>query len=333
MTQGPQELLLGPSQGDPFDPRRLSPEVGAFLQLLSARGTPDLASLSIPEMRQAYGQLGAAFGGDPVPMGSMRDLTAETSEGSIPVRIYRPENLADEQAPATVYFHGGGWSLGDIDTHDKVTRRLAHTSGGAVVSVDYRLAPEHPAPAGPDDAIAATRWIHDHAHELALDPDRLAVAGDSAGGSLAAVVAQRVRGHVPLRAQVLFYPCTDLSPASAEFPARTENANVPPLTLSAMHAMADPFAAGFDTTDTRLSPRLATDLQGLPRTLIFAGECDTLRDDARTYRDALTSSGTDVELVEIPGMIHGFIELAGVLAAARDAAGHAGAFLKASFTA
>lgn len=323
-------LSIGPSEGDPFDPGRLTPEVRAALAQM-ASAMPDMSSLPIPDMGTAYAQLGATFGGEPLPVGSTRDLVAETSTGSIPLRVYYPKNRTDDLAPATVYFHGDGWSIGGIDTHDKVARRLVHHSGGAVVSVKYRLAPENPAPAGPDDAVAATHWIHDHAHELGLDPARLAVSGDSAGGSLTAVVTQQVRGQVPLRAQVLFYPATDLSPAGAHFPARTENANVPPLTLAAMRAMAEPFAAGFDTFDTRLSPRLATDLHGLPRALIFAGECDTLRDDARLYRDALIADGNDVEYVERPGMIHGFIEMAGVLQAARDASARAGAFLKDAF--
>lgn len=314
-------------QAQPFDPARLAPEVLRVMEAMAANNAPALESLPIPQMREAYRQISANLGGEPLPVGSVREAQAEGPLGPIQLRLYLPDH-DDAARAATIYLHGGGWSIGDIDTHDKVCRRLVHTSGHAVVSVGYRLAPEHPAPAGPDDVVAAVRWLFRHAGELGLDPQRLAVAGDSAGGSLSAVATQQLRGEVPLRAQVLFYPATDLSPAAEGFSSRFENGNVPPLTLAAMHALSDPFVRDFDTTDPRLSPLRASDFHGLPPALIFAGECDVLRDDGRHYRDALQKAGVEVDYVEVPGMVHGFIEMAGVLPAAVQAFERAGTFLR-----
>jgi acetyl esterase len=313
---------------DPFDPSRLAPDVLAVLSAMAASGAPALESLPIAEMRKAYGQIGAMLGGAPMPVGQVRALQATGPAGPIPMRLYLPDS-GTAPYPATIYLHGGGWTLGDLDSHDKVCRRLAHTAQCAVVAVDYRLAPEHPAPAGPEDVVAAVRWVAAQAKTLGLDASRLAIAGDSAGGSLAAVACQQLRGsQVLLRAQVLFYPSTDLSPDAAKFDSRRENGAVPPLTLEAMHALSSPFIpAGFDTCDPRVSPLRAAELHGLPSALIFTAQCDVLRDDGRRYRDALREAGVAVEYVELPGMVHGFIEMAGVLPAAQHAMEQAAAFL------
>ncbi|MFT4248797.1 MAG: alpha/beta hydrolase, partial [Pseudomonas sp.] len=173
------------------------------------------------------------------------------------------------------------------------------------------------------------RWLAAHAAALGLDPQRIAVAGDSAGGSLSAVACQQLRGsEVGLRAQVLFYPSTDLTPAADALPSRRENGAVPPLTTALMKTLSDPFVAGFDPRDPRLSPLHAPDLGGLPPALIFTAACDLLRDDGRAYRDALLAAGVPVEYVELPGMVHGFIEMAGVLPAAVQVLAQAGAFLR-----
>lgn len=314
-------------QTEPFDPARLAPEVQAVLAAMAASAAPALESLPFPQMRQAYRQIGAMFGGEPLPVREVRELQADGPAGPVALRLYLPEGGIAPH-PFVVYLHGGGWSVGDLDSHDKVCRRLVHETGCGVVGVDYRLAPECPAPAGPEDVLAAIRWLAAHAAGLGLDATRIAVAGDSAGGSLAAVAAQQLRGQVPLHAQVLFYPSTDLSPASHDFPSRRENGAVPPLTLELMHALSDPFVAGFDSADPRLSPLRAPDLHDLPPALIFAGECDVLRDDGRFYRDALRAAGVAVEYVELPGMVHGFVEMAGVLPAVVRAIERAGVFLR-----
>ncbi|EEA00165.1 Alpha/beta hydrolase fold-3 domain protein [Burkholderia sp. H160] len=310
-----------------FDPLRLAPDVRELLAAMAGSGEPPLESLPLEARRAAYRQIGARLGGEPLPVREVRELLADGPAGKIPLRLYLPDQTAGVLCGVTVYLHGGGWTLGDLDSHDKICRRLVRASGCGVVSVDYRLAPEHPAPAGPEDVLAAIRWLARHAKSLGLDPERIAVAGDSAGGSLSAVACQRLRGEVPLRAQVLFYPSTDLSPAAQDFPSRCENGAVPPLTLELMHALSSPFMDGFDTTDTRLSPLREPDLRDLPPALIVTAECDVLRDDGRYYRDALRSAGVPVEFVEIPGMVHGFVEMAGVLPAAVDAIERAGAYL------
>ncbi|MBD7923132.1 MULTISPECIES: alpha/beta hydrolase [Xanthomonas] len=318
-------------QADPFDPSRLAPDVLTALATMAAAadGKPPLHTLPMPAMRRAYREITTVLGGDAWPMREVRDLQADGPLGPIPLRRYLPAAAAAPSA-AIVYLHGGGWILGDLDSHDKVCRRLAHAAGCAVIAVDYRLAPEHPAPAGPEDVLAAIRWLHAHAAELALDPARLAVAGDSAGGGLAAMACQALRGSaVALRAQVLFYPGTDLSPGGDAFPSRRRNGAVPPLTLELMQAMSGPFlSSGLDPRDPRLSPLQAADVSGLPPALVFTAECDALLDDGRLYADALRTAGVPVEYVELPGMVHGFIEMAGVLPAAVQAIERSGAFLR-----
>ncbi|MCC4594462.1 alpha/beta hydrolase [Xanthomonas campestris pv. phormiicola] len=318
-------------QADPFDPARLAPEVLKVLGTLAAAsaGAPPLHTLPVPAMRQAYRGISALLGGEPWPLPAVRALQAEGPLGPIRLRLYLPDAAAAPHA-ATVYLHGGGWTIGDLDSHDRVCRRLVHAAGCAVVAVDYRLAPEHPAPAGPEDVLAAIRWLHAHAAELELDPARLAVAGDSAGGSLAAMACQLLRGSgVALRAQVLFYPCTDLSPSGDAFASRRRNGAVPPLTLELMQVFSGAFlSSGVDTRDLRLSPLQATDFAGLPPALVLTADCDALLDDGRLYADAVRTAGVPVEYVELPGMVHGFIEMAGVLPAAVQAIARSGAFLR-----
>jgi acetyl esterase len=318
-------------QADPFDPTRLTPDALHALSIgaAAAADAPPLHTLPMPVMRQAYKDATRALGGEAWPLQDVRDFQADGPLGPIPLRRYVPDGAAAPY-PTIVYLHGGGWSLGDLDSHDKVCRRLAQTAGCAVVAVDYRLAPEHPAPAGPDDVLAAIRWLAAHGDALELDTARLAVAGDSAGGGLAAMACQLLRGQVPLRAQVLFYPGTDLSPDGDALPSRRRNGAVPPLTLELMQAMAGPFLhPGVDTRDPRLSPLQATDFAGLPPALIFTAECDALLDDGRLYAEALRGAGVAVDYVELPGMVHGFIEMTGVIPAAAQALERSGAFLRA----
>ena len=311
-----------------FDPSRLAPDVCALLASIKASGAPALESLPLAQRREAYRQIGATLGGEQLPMRVTREFSAEGPSGQIPLRLYVPDEAGQEPHAATAYIHGGGWTLGDLDSHDRICRRLARAARCVVVAVDYRLAPEHPAPAGPEDVLAALRWLMHNAPMLGIDPNRIAVAGDSAGGSMSAMACQRLRGHVGLRAQVLFYPSTDLSPAAQRFPSRYANGAVPPLTLELMHVLSSPFVAGFDTADTRLSPLLEPDLHDLPPALIVTGECDMLLDDGRRYCNALREANVPVEYVEVPGMVHGFVEMAGLLPAAIEAIERAGRFLQ-----
>ncbi|MCI0509371.1 acetyl esterase [Chromohalobacter marismortui] len=311
-----------------FDITRLDPEVQAVLREMAAQSLPPLETLPIAQMREVYRTQGDRLGGEAKPMHETRGLEADGPLGSIPLRLYRPRAVGDTPQPATIYLHGGGWTIGDLESHDKICRRLAHGSGGAVIAVDYRLAPEHPAPAGPEDVLAAIRWIAAHAGALGLDASRLAVAGDSAGGGLAAMACQQLRGsEVALCTQVLFYPGVDLTPDSDDFPSRQRNGNVPPLTTDLMHALAEPFIGGYDTTDLRVSPLRATDFSGLPPALIVTAEYDALLDEGRRYRYALEAAGVPVVYEEVPRMVHGFIEMAGVVSAAAHILDLAAAFL------
>lgn len=317
-----------------FDLSRLDPEVQAVLGEMAAQSLPPLETLPITQMREVYRTLGDRLGGEAKPMHEIRNLKADGPLGPIPLRLYRPGAVGDTPQPATIYLHGGGWTIGDLESHDKICRRLAHGSGEAVIAVDYRLAPEYPAPAGPEDVLAAIRWIAANAASLGLDASRLAVAGDSAGGGLSAMACQQLRGsEVALCAQVLFYPGVDLTPDSGDFPSRQRNGNVPPLTTELMHALAEPFIGGYDTTDLRVSPLRATDFSGLPPALIVTAEYDALLDEGRCYRDKLQAAGVAVSYVEVPRMIHGFIEMAGAVSAAVRALDQAADFLHRHLTA
>lgn len=255
---------------------------------------------------------------------SVEDRRIPGPADEIPVRIYRPAAPAPGQdgPPGVVFFHGGGWTICDLDTHDGACRRLANELGAVVVSVDYRLAPEHKYPAAADDAYAATAWVADHAAELGIDPARLAVAGDSAGGNLGAVVAlmARDRGGPALAFQLLVYPVIDSSPTRNDRPSRSENAVGYFLTLSQMEWYRDQYLPDERTgEDPYVSPHLASSLEGLPPACVVTAEMDLLRDEGEHYGRALEAAGVEVAIYRAPGMFHGFFNMDAVLEGARDA--------------
>jgi acetyl esterase/lipase len=232
----------------------------------------------------------------------------------IPVRIYWPPSETEESLPIVVFYHGGGWAIGDLDTHDHVARAHAIGAKAIVVSVDYRLAPEHPFPAGVEDAWAALQWVGGHAAELGGEPSRIAVAGDSAGGNLAAVMALRARdaGGPPLAFQLLWYPVAvgDLS-----LPSFTENADAPLLNSEVTSAFLTWYLPGMDMSDpkalpTDLAPANAATLAGLPPAFIGTAEHDPLRDDGGKYAEMLAAAGVPVQLSNEPTMVHGYASLA-----------------------
>ena len=254
----------------------------------------------------------------------------------IPVRIYWPPTEAtDKGLPVVVFYHGGGWSIGDLDTHDPLARAHAVGAEAIVVSVDYRLAPEHPYPAGIDDSWAALRWVGEHATELGGDPGRIAVAGDSAGGNIAAVMAQLARdnadnGGPALAFQLLWYPSVtgDLS-----LPSFTENADAPVLDRDVIDAFLAWYAPGLDISDptmlpASLAPANAADLSGLPPAFIGTAEHDPLRDDGARYAELLKAAGVPVELSNEPTMMHGYASFALVVPAAAKATNRGLAALK-----
>jgi acetyl esterase len=232
-----------------------------------------------------------------------RDIDAD----GVPTRFYRPNDRED--LGLLVFFHGGGWVLGNLDSYDNLCSILANSSGQCVLSVAYRLAPEHPYPAALEDAVTATRWAHANAESLGCSPDRLAVGGDSAGGTLAIVV-----GHlapVPLRYQVLVYPATDLT---CSFPSFIENADGPQLTAQGMRWFVNHYLGGTSTslTDPRVSPHFAADhiVAASPPTLMITAEYDPLRDEGDAYAARLASLGVPTSHVRFSGMYHGFFSLA-----------------------
>jgi acetyl esterase len=257
--------------------------------------------------------------------------------GGIGVRIYWPPGDEHRDLPVVVFYHGGGWSIGDLDTHDAVARGHAVGAEAIVVSVDYRLAPEHPFPAGVDDCWAALRWVGENAAELGGDPARIAVAGDSAGGNLSAVMAHLARdnGGPELAFQLLWYPVTtgDLS-----LPSFTENADAPVLDRDVIEAFLGWYLPGVDGIDlsdpaslpATLAPANAADFTGLPPAYIGTAEHDPLRDDGARYAELLNAAGVPAELRNEPTLVHGFVSVALAVPAAAEATDRGLAALKAA---
>jgi acetyl esterase/lipase len=267
----------------------------------------------------------------------VEDHRIDGPAGPIPVRVYWPdEDAGARRHPVTMFFHGGGFALGDLDTHDVTARELAVGANSVVVSVDYRLAPEHPYPAAVEDAWAATRWVADNAGEFGADSARLAVAGDSAGGNLAAVMAQLARdarrsaeGGPEVAFQLLWYPSTMWDTTLASF---TENADAPVLDGAAMEAFTNWYAGHLDLTDlpATLAPGRAADLSGLAPAYVAVAGHDPLRDDGVRYAELLAEAGGDVELHNAETLVHGYLGYAGVVPAATAATDRGLAALRAA---
>lgn len=294
----------------------LHPHARALLDLIEQRGLPAVHTLSPKDARLMYRERRFFTQPDAPALPDVRDLSADGPRGPIPLRLYRP---AAGTLPALVYFHGGGWVIGDLDTHDVLCRELALHSGCAVVAVDYRMGPEHRFPAAVDDCMAATRWVRANAAALGVDAARLAVGGDSAGGNLAAVVSLVARdaGDLPIAWQLLIYPATDQRRLA---PSYAENGEGYLLTMDSMryyhdHYIDDPK----HDHDWRASPLLAPDVSRLPPALVLVAGYDPLRDEGIQYAQRLTEAGVSTTLVNFTRQIHGFVPMGRVIDESREA--------------
>jgi len=308
---------------------KLDPQARALIERFAVAGAPPLFTLTAPEARRAYRESRAALAAAPVHVDEIRELSVP-GPAALRARLYRPR-AAENALPGMVYFHGGGFIYGDIDTHDVVCRGIAQCAHCAVVSVDYRLAPEHRFPAAVEDAFAATAWVAANAAALGIDPARLAVAGDSAGGNLAAVTAltARERGAPALAMQVLVYPTTDFA---AETDSISRFAEGYLLTRESIRWVKRTYLhEERDAFDWRASPLRAQDFSKLPAAYIITAGFDPLRDEGRAYAERLAQAGVAVTHECFEGQVHGFLVMGGVIAAAGHAIQRIGQTLRMQF--
>jgi acetyl esterase len=303
----------------------LDPQVQAVLDLVAKSGRPAYNTLSPKDARQLFRETRPASTPMPPQIGAVENMVAE----NVPVRVYRPAGVAAGAAlPVLIYFHGGGWVIGDVDTHDVLCRCLTGEAGITVVSVDYRLAPEHKFPAAADDAWTATKWVAANAQRLGVDAQRIAVGGDSAGGNLAAVVALMARdaGAPAIKYQVLLYPVTDVGTETGSYKSFAEGYM---LTRDGMKWFFDHYLRNAaDAADWRVSPLRAKSLKGVAPALIVTAGFDPLRDEGEAYAKALRDAGVKVDYTCYGGMIHGFMPMGKLIATGNRAVSHAAASLR-----
>jgi len=303
----------------------LHPQVAEFLRQYAEAELPNVWEMPLDDARQMMAEASRTFGQGP-EMAEVHDLAIPGPAGEIPSRVYRPRSESD--LPVVAYYHGGGWVLGGLETHDALSRHLAQESGCVVVAVDYRLAPEHRFPVAAEDAYAAVCWLPEHAGEFGGLSERLAVCGDSAGGNLAAVccLLARDRGGPTIAAQGLIYPIADCRFDTGSY---QECAQGYMLTREAMRWYWDQYAPdGTQRTSPMASPLRAENLSGLPPTLVQTAEYDVLRDEGEAFAGRLNEAGVAVQLTRYDGMIHGFVSRQRNFDAAGQAVAEVGAFLK-----
>jgi acetyl esterase len=312
-------------------PVNLDPDAAAVYKAFQEAGRPPYETVSPAEARELY--LKGRFVSNPEPpeLASVKPLAIPSPTGSIPARIYMPKKTRQSGvgAPCLVFYHGGGWVIGDLDSHDVVCRKLADEGELIVISVDYRRAPEHKFPAAVDDAIEAAKWIAANAKQLGIDAARLMVGGDSAGGNLAAVVAIAARdGNGPaIAGQLLIYPATDFT---MTHPSHGEPETSILLTHSVIKWFRDHYLNGAaDVHDWRASPARAKTLVGLPPAYVLTAGADPLRDEGDEYAGRLKEAGVPVTYRTFPGQFHGFFTMGKLLPQANVAAREIGVWLKA----
>ncbi|KQW21232.1 acetyl hydrolase [Afipia sp. Root123D2] len=307
----------------------LDPDAAAVLQAFRDAGRPAYETLTPDEARNYYLAARLVTNPEPPEMAAVDALTIPGADGDISARLYRPKVLrqSNSLAPGLVFFHGGGWVIGDLETHDVVCRTLANEGEMIVIAVDYRLAPEHKFPAAVDDAIAATAWISANARQLGIDANRLSVSGDSAGGNLAAIVSLHTRDTgSKIAGQVLIYPATDFR---MSHPSHSEPETDCLLTHSVIRWFRDHYLTSeADGENWKASPARVTTLSGLPPAFVLTAGADPLRDEGDEYARRLREAGVPVEYRTYPGQFHGFITMGKLLPKAGAALRDIGVWLK-----
>jgi acetyl esterase len=283
----------------------LHPQIVQVLKIQTEAGLRPIEAMTPPEARAQMEATARARKAEPLPVARVEEREMAGPAGPIRLRLYWPNAAAP--VPAIAYYHGGGHVIGSLDTHDLIARNLCSGAGALVVSVDYRMGPEHRFPAAVEDSFAALKWLHAQAAELGADPNRLGIHGDSAGANLAAVVALMARdaGGPALRLQSLVYPVADYRCASASYDNFATGYGI--LTKNAMLWFRDHYLRSpADAEDWRASPILAPSLAGVAPAIVVTAECDVLHDEGKTYAEALRRAGATVEYRDYPGMIHAF---------------------------
>lgn len=320
-------------RGEPMalDPNqvKLHPQAKALLDFLLQAGRIPYSEITPPMARAQMAELIRRTKKNVEWPVTARDLEIAGPAGRLRARLVSPRDAGAGARPVLAYFHGGGWCIGDLETHDPVCRQIAVETKCAVLSLDYRLAPEHRFPAAVEDCFAAVRFLAAKGGELGLDATRIAVGGDSAGGNLAAVCAILARdAGIKLAGQVLIYPATDWV---GSYASREDYAAGFLLTKEAMDWFGGNYIDARDHRDVRASPILAPDLARLPPALVLCGECDPLLGESRAYAEKLRAAGNDASFTLYPGQIHAFLNMGGVISDADKAMAEIAAFLKRVF--
>lgn len=307
----------------------LSSEAKALLEMVYRVGAPRFHELSVEQARHSFRKMQLAFQTDPPVVSSVTRLAIIREDRSrLHARFYKPAGIPPEsRLPLIIYFHGGGWCVGDTESYDVLCRQLAIESGCAVLSVDYRLAPEHPFPAAVEDAIFSLEWAAAHAASFGADPDRIVLAGDSAGGNLgivAALLALR-RGSVAVRFMALIYPSTEIISNRSSRHRFAEGYLLDRASLEWFYAR---YLQGGEAFDWRASPMLAESLRGLPPMLLVTAECDPLVDDCIAFAERVRAEGGSVEHLAVPAVVHGFLTLGKFFPQAGPAIRHIGASVR-----
>jgi acetyl esterase len=302
--------IVGPARRSP-EGIELEVQTQALLWLMRLTGEPDLAEGGVKRARRRMDRTGSLLA-TLVDDVTTEDRAVPGAAGPRRVRVYTPANARGRAAPALVWFHGGGFVIGSVESSDGVCRALASRAGVVVLSVDYRLAPEHQFPAAVEDAIAVTRWVLEHGPSIGIDPKAVAVGGDSAGGNLSAVISQTLL-HEPRRPsfQLLVYPATDFTRV---MPSHRYFGEGLILTKESIDFFLENYLPDQSLqTDIRASCLFATDLRGLPPALVLTAGFDSLRDEGRAYAEKMKAAGVEVEYVCAEGSVHGFINMTGGL--------------------